>query len=91
MVPKAASPVSVVAQEFAEQALPVNSWKGKGSMPPLQRADSVKQRTIQVGAFTGHIRGNPKQGSCPKHMASQAPFQGAFLPSLHCSPSWTLA
>ena len=66
-------------------APPDSSWKGKGSMPPLQRADSVKQRTIQVGAFTGHIRGNPKQGSCPKHMASQAPFQGAFLPSLHCS------
>ena len=49
VVPKPASPVSVMAQDLAEQPPPDGSWKGKGSMPPLQRADSVKQRTIQVG------------------------------------------
>ena len=50
-VPKPASPVSIKAQDLTEQPPPDGSWKGKGSMPPLQRADSVKQRTIQVGLF----------------------------------------
>ena len=55
LAPKAASPVSVVAQDPTEQLPPGCSGKGKGSMPPLQRADSVKQRTIQVGLLRGEL------------------------------------